>query len=149
MSPILSQRSKRAAALSGSIRMKFSGLSKQYGQCDTDASKPFCLATTVSIVMREAAMSRLVLTEHKCRTLKPGERRRFLLDAPVPGLLVLSITPASSHRSFSCARWPGGSRHSRPTPSGRGRSVERRASAPAGARNWLTCWLKVSIRNVS
>jgi hypothetical protein len=33
-------------------------------------------------------MSRVVLTEHKCRTLKPGERRRIVPDALCPGLIL-------------------------------------------------------------
>jgi integrase len=52
-------------------------------------------------------MSHIVLTEAKCRTLKPGPRRRFVLDGLVPGL-VLQVTP-QGHRSFMLrGLFPGG-----------------------------------------
>lgn len=52
-------------------------------------------------------MSRIILTESKVRALKPGPRRRFVLDALCPGL-VLQVTP-QGHRSFMLrGRWPGG-----------------------------------------
>ena len=52
-------------------------------------------------------MSRVVLTEAKCCTMKPGTKRRFVSDALVPGL-ILQITP-QGHRSFMLRGiWPGG-----------------------------------------
>src|SRR5262245_66602664 len=52
-------------------------------------------------------MSRVVLTEARCRATKPGPRRRFIPDALAPGL-ILQITP-QGHRSFMLRGiWPGG-----------------------------------------
>jgi integrase len=52
-------------------------------------------------------MSRIILSDAKVLALKPGPRRRFVLDAMVPGLVVQVTT--KGHRSYMLrARWPNG-----------------------------------------
>jgi integrase len=79
-------------------------------------------------------MSRVRLTDARCLSIKPGPRRRFVLDVLCPGL-VLQITP-QGHRSFMLrARFPGGNHAVRRLLGEVGAmSVEQ---ARTQARDWL------------
>jgi integrase len=80
-------------------------------------------------------MSRLVLTDARVRALKPAERRRFVPDSLVPGL-VLQVTP-QGHKSFMLRGiFPGGRNRVRRLLGEAGAMSVNQARTEA--RQWLT-----------